>query len=122
MPPPTVSHIISPGTARIDTKPPLRWEPKKWPSVAALLKLVLTGWGPDMTTLPTEDWTDKKKGALTRAQWRLLVGRIPANYNDNPYFEVTDNELPLEIVPLNDFLVDFPGIQNSTCMHYLLFH
>lgn len=104
------THASLRVTAHIDTQPPLKWEPKKWPSVAGLLKLVLTGWGPDVTTLPTEDWADKTKGALTRAQWECLVARIPRTYHSNPYYQVPDNELPLEIVALNDFLVDYPGM------------
>lgn len=71
-----------------------------------------------MTTLPTEDWTDKKKGALTQAQWAILVARIPKMYHDNPYHKLPKNELPLQIVALNDFLVDHPGMDSFPAVLY----
>lgn len=107
------SHAVSHPPALLDSKPPLKWEPKKWPAVAALFKLVLTGWGPSMPTLPTEDWADKKKGGLTRAQWELLVARIPKEYHNNPYHSVSDGELPLQIVDLADFLAAHTGMNVS---------
>lgn len=39
----TASHVVSPCTAHINTKPLLRWEPNKWPSVASLLMLSSPG-------------------------------------------------------------------------------
>lgn len=66
-----------------------------------------------MPTLPTEDWADKRKGSLTRAQWELLVARIPKSYHDNPYHNVPDGELPLQIVALDDFLVANAGMNVS---------
>ncbi|KZP21987.1 hypothetical protein FIBSPDRAFT_953313 [Athelia psychrophila] len=91
---------------QIDTKAPLKWDPRKWPTVAAEHGLVLTGWGPDITTLPTDGWTDKKTGLLTRAQWQSLVERIPQSYHGNPFHNVSEGQLLLEIVPLDGFLAE----------------
>lgn len=90
--------------AHLDNNKGPKWDPRRWPSIAALYKLVLTGWGPDLPTLPTEDWVDKSQGALTRAQWMGLVSRIPEEYHNNPFHSVPDDELPLEIITLDEFL------------------
>lgn len=87
----------------------LKWDPRKWPSIAAFHKLVLTGWGPDMSTLPTDGWVDKSRGALTSAQWKCLVSRIPIEYFNNPFHSMPEDELALEIVSLDDFLDTHAG-------------
>lgn len=38
-----------------------------------------------------------------------LVWRIPRSWRNNPRYQVPEDELPLEFVPLKDFLSDHPG-------------
>lgn len=89
--------------------PPVKWEPVKWPTIAAANGLVLTGWGPDMPSLPTREWADRKKGGLIHIHWERLVERIPVSWFDNPYYKVPPDELPLALIRLEDFLHDHPG-------------
>lgn len=63
-----------------------------------------------MPTLPTEDWVDKSRGALTKTQWQVLVSRIPEEYHRNPFYSLPGDELPLEIIPLDDFVDTHQGM------------
>lgn len=92
-------------TAHLDDNKGPKWDPRKWSSIADLHQLVLTGWGPGMPTVPTAEWVDKSRGALTKTQWQALVSHIPAEYHNNPFYSVPVKELPLEIILLDDFLV-----------------
>lgn len=103
----SLNHIT---TATLDVKPQLKWEPKKWPKVAVDHDLVLIGWGPDMPCIPNDKWSDKKRGALTLAHWQNLVSRIPKSWYNNPYYNVSADELPFKFVGLQEFLEDHPGM------------
>lgn len=91
------------------TNPPVKWEPARWPETAVTHGLVLTGWGPDMPTLPTPDWADRVRGGLQHIHWQSLVANIPPSYHANPYYKKVKNELPLQFISLADFLQDHPG-------------
>lgn len=94
--------------------PPCKWDFKTWPTAAHAQKLVLTGWGADLPSLPTQDWTDKKRGGLTQANWLQLVRRIPHEWHRNPHHKVQQGELSLALVRLDEFLQDHPGTFSFT--------
>ncbi|KZP22525.1 hypothetical protein FIBSPDRAFT_890401 [Athelia psychrophila] len=90
------------------TNPPATWNFKKFPQLAEVHELVLTGWGPNMCSVPNHDWIDQKAGGLTQANWHQLVRRIPSDYYGNPHHRVDEGELSLEFVPLAEFLEKNP--------------
>lgn len=76
-----------------------------------------------MPTLPTEHYVDKHKGALTKTQWKELVSRIPATYHHNPFYALPDDQLPLAIVPLDEFLKKHQGKAPAILFsHHLLIY
>lgn len=91
------------------TDPPGTWNFKKFPQSAVTHQLVLTGWGPHMRSIPSNEWNERSAGGLTQANWRQLLLRIPESYQGNPHYQVADGELPLEFVPLADFLETHPS-------------
>lgn len=97
-------------TAAFQSDPPQKWEEKRWPQLALALDLVPVGWGPNMPSLPAQNWIERTKGALTRANWQQLVNHIPKSWHNNPHHDVGENELPLKFMPLADFLIGWPGL------------
>lgn len=102
-----------------DSSPPLRiaeatggaakWNPKKFPGHAITYGLVLTGWGPNIRSAPKHDWTDRKAGGLTQANWWDLVQHIPPKYFGNPHYNIGLDEMSLEFVKLEEYNEDHPG-------------
>lgn len=70
-----------------------------------------------MRSIPDKDWNDRSAGGLTQANWLELVSRIPPSYHGNPHYNVADGELPLEFVPLDDFLEEHPS---ACCFLFIL--
>ncbi|KZP33631.1 hypothetical protein FIBSPDRAFT_943418 [Athelia psychrophila] len=94
-----------------------KWEFRKWPALADVYQLVLTGWGPDMPTLPGQGWVDKSAGTLTGAQWKTLIAHIPADYHHNPFHTLPEGQLPLDIIMLDNFLLEREEYQGrSPCV------
>ncbi|KZP21991.1 hypothetical protein FIBSPDRAFT_953321 [Athelia psychrophila] len=103
-----VKSYLNDALAKFQSDPPPKWEEKRWPQLALALDLVLVGWGSNMPSLPTQNWIERTKGALTRANWQQLVNRIPKSWHNNPHHNVDENELPLKFMPLEDFLICWP--------------
>lgn len=87
-----------------------KWNPKKFPDFAVTYGLVLTGWGPNIRSTPTREWTDRKAGSLTQANWWDLVQRIPHEYKSNPHHLVLAGEMSLEFITIEEYLQDHPGM------------
>ncbi|KZP07907.1 hypothetical protein FIBSPDRAFT_965240 [Athelia psychrophila] len=103
-----VKSYLNDALAKFQSDPPPKWEEKRWPQLALALDLVLVGWGSNMPSLPTQNWIERTKGALTRANWQQLVNRIPKSWHNNPHHNVDENELPLKFMLLEDFLIGWP--------------
>lgn len=102
--------IITPAALQTPPAVKLKWDEKTWPQTAIDLELVLVGWGPNMPSIPTQDWLERKRGGLTQINWENLVKRIPQSWRENPNYAVADNELELRFMSLDEFLTGSPGM------------
>lgn len=109
-------------TAAVQTPPVLKWDEKKWPKTAITLRLVLVGWGPSMPCLPNQDWIERRRGGLTQVHWQNLVNRIPESWHNNPYHKVSDVELALRFMPLDEFLLGSPRMLTRLLLLFFANH